>query len=83
MTECFCPQCTPDPAPTYTEAHRHACEVRHVADLPSDAERSRYLVLVREARGEATSTNLRTAAWMEMKRRAGKTIKPTETLLLP
>jgi hypothetical protein len=43
VSECHCPACSPDPLPTYTEAHRHATEVAHVAALPSREHRVRYL----------------------------------------
>lgn len=30
---CSCESCSSAPEPTYTEAHRHACEVRYVAAM--------------------------------------------------
>lgn len=53
MSACLCPRCTDDPAPTYTEKHRHACEVAWVARLPDKAARGRYLRDVAEERGKA------------------------------
>lgn len=47
---CYCPNCSSEPQPTYTEAWRHACEVRDVASM-SQAARARYLDLVRDNRG--------------------------------
>jgi hypothetical protein len=66
MTPCRCPACTDQPAPTYTEAHRHACEVAYVVGLPGRAERISYFALVRERRGAAAAKRLRgeaIAAW--------------------
>lgn len=41
--QCQCEYCAETPGPTYTEAHRHACEVRYAASLPSKDARRRYL----------------------------------------
>lgn len=49
---CRCAFCTPDVAPTYTEAHRHACEVRYVVAMLTGFDRSRYLRGVGEERGK-------------------------------
>ncbi len=46
---CYCPLCTTEPRPTYTEAWRHACEVRDVESM-TQAQRSRYLDLVHSQR---------------------------------
>lgn len=48
---------------TYTEAHRHACEVRYVAALPSDEARAAYLAGVRESRGTDAYQMLRRDVW--------------------
>lgn len=76
---CMCPQCTPNPAPTYTEAWRMECEARYIAQLTTDEERRVYLNLVRTARGDISAEALRTLAWKEMKRRSAITTKPSET----
>lgn len=47
---CYCPACSKDPRPTYTEEWRHACEVRDVESMTA-AQRGRYLDLVKSARG--------------------------------
>jgi len=43
---------------TWTEAHRHACEVRHVQSL-APGERETYLQHVAEKRGEEAAGRLR------------------------
>lgn len=48
---------------TYSEAHRHQCEIRHVANLPNDSARNRYLTGVHEKRGELAWKRLRQAVW--------------------
>lgn len=55
---CLCPSCRPqDPAPTYTEAYRHECEVRYVVSLGTQEDRRKYLAGVAKRRGlEAMST---------------------------
>lgn len=40
---CRCSACSDDPAPTYSEAHRRACEVRYVAAMATKSDRSWYL----------------------------------------
>jgi hypothetical protein len=68
VTACLCPACTDTPAPTYTEAHRHACEVQMVVDMYGKAERTKYLVLVREHRGIDAAKRLRNDAIVAWKR---------------
>jgi len=66
MTACLCPSCTDRPAPSYTDAFRHQCEVAFVVGLPGRAERVEYFSLVRERRGAAAAKRLREeaiAAW--------------------
>lgn len=46
--------------PTWTEAHRHACEVREVLTWPRD-KRLRYYGLVEKTRGTQAATRLRDA----------------------
>jgi hypothetical protein len=65
--KCLCPQCTPNPAPTYTEDHRLKCEARHLARFTSDEERAQYIAEVRSRRGETAATALRKLAWSEIK----------------
>jgi len=48
----------PDVPFTWTEAHRHACEVRYVQGLAADA-REAYLQRVAEKRGAAAGERLR------------------------
>lgn len=48
---CRCEQCTATPGPTYTEAFRHECEVRHVARMASKSARKAYLSGVAVQRG--------------------------------
>lgn len=45
--------------PTWTEAHRHACEVRYVRAMRWDAEREDYLTGVAKQRGAAAAQRLR------------------------
>jgi hypothetical protein len=45
------------------EAHRHACEVRWVAKLPSHAARREYLDGVERHRGQAVAQRLRMDVW--------------------
>ena len=46
---------------TYSEAHRHACEVRHVQSL-APGERETFLRHVAEKRGEEAAERLRRGA---------------------
>lgn len=65
---CLCEQCSPsDPAPTYTEAHRHACEGRYVANLESNEQRKAYLEGVESKRGHEDYERLRRDAWTALK----------------
>lgn len=65
--KCRCDSCCPeDPDPKATEAYRHECEVRYVANLPSHARRRDYLAGVQKARGEAATRRLREDAWRLM-----------------
>lgn len=48
---CECAACSPTPARTYTEIHRHDCEVRYVAGMKTKDDRRRYLAGVRDKRG--------------------------------
>lgn len=50
---CRCEACSSEPAPTWTEQHRHECEVRLVIALPDKLARMEYLYHVREQRGAA------------------------------
>lgn len=47
---CECAQCG-GTGTTYTEIHRHECEVRYVAEMGSKDARRRYLAGVQERRG--------------------------------
>lgn len=58
MSECRCSACSPTPAPTYTEAFRFDCEVRHLANLPTRDDRKRYLRHVAIQRGGEASGKL-------------------------
>jgi hypothetical protein len=48
----------PDVPFTWTEAHRHACEVRHVQGLAADA-REAYLQGIERKRGDVSARRLR------------------------
>lgn len=76
---CFCPQCSKSPLPTYTEAHRAQCEANYIAALSTDAQRLRYLQLVRQERGVKATTALRRAAWTVMQNRSANHTTPTAT----
>jgi hypothetical protein len=68
MTACRCEDCAPtDPAPTYTRAHRHACEVRHVAGMRTNKDRAAYLAAVATKRSVGEAARLREDAWAMMK----------------
>lgn len=51
------------------EVHRHACEVRYVAGLPTDATRTTYLEAVRRHRGVQAYHQLRRDVWRMLKPR--------------
>jgi hypothetical protein len=55
--------------PTYTEAHRHACEVRYVLAMPDKNRRRAYLAGVEKARGKPAADRLRTDILNEWKAR--------------
>ncbi|MFO0335557.1 MAG: hypothetical protein ACK53C_11130 [Pseudomonadota bacterium] len=68
MTACRCEDCAPaDPAPTYSQAHRHACEVRHVAGMATNKARAAYLAAVAAKRSEGEAARLRADTWYHMK----------------
>ena len=60
---CHCPQCSANQLPSYTEAHRRACEIRFLAGLDSDARRAEYLKGAEEHRGAAAAQELRRDVW--------------------
>ena len=70
MSECRCPLCADPPAKTYTEEHRHACEVRYVANMDTNVQRAAYMRGVTKARGAAAADRLRRDAWALMSARA-------------
>ena len=45
--------------PTYSERHRHACEVRYVLAMPNKERRRAYLDAVEKLRGKAAAQRLR------------------------
>jgi len=67
-TACRCEDCAPEnPELTYTRAHRHACEVRHVAGMPTNKARAAYLAAVATKRSEGEAARLREDTWAHMK----------------
>lgn len=54
---CACESCSPTPAPTYTEAHRAACEARWVLGMDKD-KRTTYYSSVKKARGTVAANKL-------------------------
>ena len=44
---------------TWSEAWRHECEAKHVCGLPTILERRRYLLSIRDRRGEKAYVELR------------------------
>lgn len=51
---------------TYTEQHRHECEVRHVMALPTRQARADYIASITKRRGEAAGERMRadlSTAW--------------------
>ncbi len=68
--KCLCESCAPDvghgpgePGWTYSRRYRHECEVRWIAALPSDRERSKFLNGVYDKRGPEAATLLRKDVW--------------------
>lgn len=57
------------PIDTSSEDHRHACEVRYVANLMTDGLRAGYLAGVAEKRGVDPAKRLRREAWALMQGR--------------
>lgn len=53
---------------TSSEQYRHACETRHVANMPTDDARALYLAGVHEKRGKESWERLRNDAWAARKR---------------
>ena len=45
--------------PTWTEQHRHECEVRHVCGLPGHEARREYLDGIERKRGKPAADTLR------------------------
>jgi hypothetical protein len=50
-----------------SEQHRHECEVRWLAALPSNDRRKKYLEGVKQKRGKAAADRLRVDAWNLMR----------------
>lgn len=48
---------------THSEQYRHECEARLVANMPTDADRKRYLEGVAKRRGERAAERLRLGVW--------------------
>lgn len=59
MPQCFCPDCSDSTLETYSQAYREACEVRSLAGLRSNAERTKMLGLIAKKRGAAEAERLR------------------------
>lgn len=53
-----------------TEQHRHACEVRAVANMATDEARTQYLAGVAKHRGSAAAQRLRADVWRIMQEAA-------------
>jgi hypothetical protein len=70
MPDCQCENCADAPGATYTEAHRHACEVRHLAGLPTNVLRASFLRGVAKHRGGPAADRLRGEVWALMRARA-------------
>lgn len=67
-TDCRCDGCCPsDPLPTWTEAHRHACEARWLAGFDTNTHRASYLAGVLVARGRAAYERLRADTFAAMR----------------
>ena len=50
------------------EDYRNECEIRSIAQMPSNAERATFLALVRKSRGDAIADQLRADVWEWMKK---------------
>lgn len=48
---------------TYSEAWRHECEVRYVANKPNNPARAEYLLHVEQKRGKPAADKLRVDTW--------------------
>jgi hypothetical protein len=72
MPDCQCENCADAPGATYTEAHRHQCEARHLAALPKDAQRAAHLDAVEKKAGKAAANALRQAVWEIMRGNRGR-----------
>lgn len=55
---------------TYTEAFRHACEVRYCVAMSSNDERKRYLEGVEKRRGRTAADRIRRDVWRAMRERS-------------
>ena len=66
MPDCRCELCADPPGATYTEAHRHACEVRYLAGMATHRERAAFLRGVAKARGAPAADRLRRDTWAAM-----------------
>lgn len=66
---CLCELCrSENPAPTWTEAHRLACEVRSILSMPLE-DRRRFLRIVERERGQEATQRLKNALIAEHNRR--------------
>ena len=63
---CSCPQCVAR-GPNYSDAWMAETEARHVANLPSNEARTRFLNNVQDRRGFPAMRELKRAAWALMK----------------
>ena len=69
VTACYCEHCQPwkTQRETWTEAWRHACEVRQLAGLSTNEERKVRLAGIAERRGKAAADRIRMDVWAAMK----------------
>lgn len=61
---CLCPQCTDNPAPTYTVEYMRECEARMVCEMPTKEKRAEYIGRI-EAKNKERAEKLKEAVRKE------------------
>ena len=68
MVTCLCPQCTDNPAPTYTVEYMRECEARMVCAMPTKEKRAEYIGRI-EAKNKERAAKLKEAVRKEWNER--------------
>ena len=66
--KCLCPQCTDNPAPTYTVEYMRECEARMVCAMPTKEQRAEYIGRI-EAKSKERAAKLKAAIRKEWNER--------------